>query len=59
MLSFWGLREIKRQKIQISKRVISYAPLLVIFGIYLELIKVSSPFFGGKETAYWLIKDCT
>jgi len=59
MLSFLGLRETKRQKIHISNIVISYAPLPVIFGIYLELIKVSSPLFGGKETAYWVIKDCT
>jgi len=52
MLSFWGLREIKRQKILIYKRVISYPSLPVIFGIYLELIKISSPLFGGIETAY-------
>ncbi|MEW6615571.1 MAG: cache domain-containing protein [Thermodesulfobacteriota bacterium] len=49
MLSFWKLGIIKKQKIHISKRVISYAPLLIIFGIYLELIKTSSPFFCQRN----------
>ena len=35
----------------------NYFSLPVIFGIYLELKKITSPLFGDIETAYWVRKD--